>query len=954
MRNKTGNAHGAAIRRAAAAFWLSLALAALALWGSAYAAETGAGKNVARLGLSGKLAIECGGEEFLTLAPIAAGPKWNFVGPEAAEKSPAPETFALRLKLGDGIDGEAAFAGEGAPAGTVDCVWRFRPAAGPVAVNCLGVAVNLPEALFAGCPWKADGAEGAFPQVKGGNPALHNGGGKIAVTANDGRTLTLEAAPGATIAMQDDRHWGGDTFSLRVIMGPGELKEEFTLRLRVGLSGGLAPGFDRPVTLAANDEWVELQPELDVAPGSALDMSALFPPTKPCGAEGRVVVAKDGHFAFAQAPDKPVRFYGANLCFSAQYLPHAEADALLDRWARLGYNTLRIHHYEPELVKKRWSPGFDWDPEQLDRLCYLIAGASKRGIWLTTDLFVSRPVSAAQIGVPAKAPWAKDGGRVPPDVYKGLVLIHEGAYADWQKFARMLLNHVNPYTQRRLADEPALAWICLINEGLLTLEGSLHAIPEWQQKWNEWVKKEFPDRAALKAVLPDLGDDEDPAKGTVRMAGQVFYVSSPRALLGQRFVAATEAAAVKRMRAFLRDELKCQALLTNHNSWPNSVYDQATREELDYVDDHFYVDHQHFLKKSWQLPSQCANRNPVRVAEGGTGSSALRLFGRPFTVSEYNYSGPGRFRGVGAVMTGALAALQDWDVVWRFAYAHAAAPVTTPAPMGYFDLSCDPLNQIADRAAVLLFRRGDLRPAPGAAALDIGAGDLAGKTAPGSPAATGWLAWVTRVGGLLPGAAAPQGRVLRLPAAAWRERAGALAKLRAAGIGGGIGDGLSRSETGEMTLDRVSGVLTVDTPRSGGGYADRGREVAAAKCGVRVSGLSVGATVFVMSLDGKPVKESSRLLVTHLTDLQNTGARYAESARRTLLDWGRLPYLVRDGEAKVSIACAAPGRFSVWALSPGGRRLEKVSATAEGGNLSFTARVRGPQGARLAYEVAEK
>ncbi|MBP5234279.1 MAG: hypothetical protein J6333_12860, partial [Planctomycetes bacterium] len=636
----------------------------------------------------------------------------------------------------------AAFAGDAAAGGMVDCAWRFRPAAGAVAVNCLGVSIDLPASLFAGCPWKAEGAEGVFPKAKGENPAVWSGGGKLVVTAADGRSLTVEAPEGASVLLQDDRHWGGDAFSLRVSRAPGELKEECALRLRLGMHGGLARGFDRPVTLAANDEWVALQPELDVVPGSAMDMSAVFPPARPCGEDGRVVVNKDGHFAFAKAPGQPVRFYGANLCFSGQYLPHAEADVLLNRWLRLGYNALRIHHYEPELVKKRWDVGFDWDPEQLDRLCYLIAGASKRGIWLTTDLFVSRPVSAAQIGLPAKAPWAKEDGRVPMDVYKGLVLVHEGAFADWRKFAQLFLGHVNPYTKRRLADEPALAWICLVNEGSLSLEWSLGHVPEWRQKWNEWLAREFPQRPALKAALPDLGDDEDPAKGTVRVPERTFYASTPRACLCQRFVAATEAAAVKRMRAFLRDELKCRALVSNHNSWPHTVYDQGTREELDYVDDHFYVDHPIFLKTPWQLPSHCDNRNPARAPEGGTGSAALRLFGRPFTVSEYNYSGPGRFRGVGGVMTGALAALQDWDALWRFAYSHAAAPVTKPAPMGYFDLCGDPLNQVADRAAVLLFRRGDLRPAPGAAAQDLRRDDLAGKVAPGSCVATSWLAWV--------------------------------------------------------------------------------------------------------------------------------------------------------------------------------------------------------------------
>lgn len=58
---------------------------------------------------------------------------------------------------------------------------------------------------------------------------------------------------------------------------------------------------------------------------------------------------------------------------------------------------------------------------------------------------------------------------------------------------------------------------------------------------------------------------------------------------------------------------------------------------------------------------------------------------------------------------------------------------------------------------------------------------------------------------------------------------------------------------------------------------------------MRVNELTTGATVFVSSLDGNPIRTSKSLLVTHLTDLQNTGARYAEGARQTLLEWGLCP-----------------------------------------------------------------
>jgi hypothetical protein len=165
-----------------------------------------------------------------------------------------------------------------------------------------------------------------------------------------------------------------------------------------------------------------------------------------------------------------------------------------------------------------------------------------------------------------------------------------------------------------------------------------------------------------------------------------------------------------------------------------------------------------------------------------------------------------------------------------------------------------------------------------------------------------------------------------------------------------------RSETGQVTIDGPRDSLLLDTPRTAGGYAPAGRTLDAARSGVRISMEGSDATVWVSALDSNPILKSARLLVTHLTDLQNTSVRYAEPARQTLLEWGRLPYLVREGRAEVVIRLETPSSYRVWALSPGGKRLAEVPARTEAGALHFTADVAGDAagGARMLYEVAVK
>ena len=50
------------------------------------------------------------------------------------------------------------------------------------------------------------------------------------------------------------------------------------------------------------------------------------------------------------------------------------------------------------------------------------------------------------------------------DEYKMAVHVNERAFEDFKDFSRALLDHVNPYTKLRYADDPALAWLSLVNE----------------------------------------------------------------------------------------------------------------------------------------------------------------------------------------------------------------------------------------------------------------------------------------------------------------------------------------------------------------------------------------------------------------------------------------------------------------------------------------------------------
>ena len=160
----------------------------------------------------------------------------------------------------------------------------------------------------------------------------------------------------------------------------------------------------------------------------------------------------------------------------------------------------------------------------------------------------------------------------------------------------------------------------------------------------------------------------------------------------------------------------------------------------------------------------------------------------------------------------------------------------------------------------------------------------------------------------------------------------------------------ARSVTANPSLgfDRVRGSFTIDTPRTCGGFAPDGVFSAGA---ISVTLGGAAATVWASSLDGAPVAASRRILVTHLTDVQGEGTKFADPEKTILLRFGR-GSLVRNGTAQVALSLADPAAYTVYELETSGKRLGTVPAEVKDGKLCFTAAVDGPHGARMLYEIA--
>lgn len=942
----------------------TLPIAWLMVAAIACSAIAGEGSDAVVVGGDGRAHLVIDDHPLTTFAPIVATPNWQITG-SRADQGDQPET-ERRFNLTTSDKRIAGRVTANVTDGQAAIRWTMVVTE-DVSVAALAISFELPVAQVAGGTWKTDTRQGVFPAQMAGSH-LFVGTARMLELQADGRLIRLAFPQPTPVLIQDNRHWRGTTFSIRIGSQGANLSrgQEVKVEMNVQVDDRkLTTVLDKPVIIQAGDEWIPLKTELDIIPGSALDWSGLNFTDAPAGKHGWII-RRGRHFAFENSPDQPRRFYGVNFCYSANYITHEQVDILLDRLVRLGYNTIRLHHHETGLTDGQ--PGFNWDPQRLDQLDYLLAGCRKRGIYVTTDLYVSRPVSAQQVQMPDQQSW----------IYrlKVLIPVHEPAFADWERFTRAFLDRVNPYTGIRWADDPTLAWLAMVNEGNFgNYWGDVRNIPQWTQSWNRWLAERYPDRAALAAAWGDeLSPKENPFDGTVALPPAPTG-DSQRQRDCSVFLADTELAMYQRMEKVIRD-LGSKALLTNLNAWTNPASYQLVRQQMDYVDDHYYIDHPEFIERSWRLPSRSDNQNPLRHgAPGGRANNFHGLIDRPFSISEYNYSAPGRYRGVGGILTGAMAGLQDWGAIWRFAYAHHRDSLFQPAAMGYFDLVTDPLNQAADRAAVMLFLRGDLAAAPGQVATVFTRDELRNPSGRviGPASGPSWAGWVTKIGSVVVNdpADAPDDAINLFTG--WSKTSASAAvpsgltafdtdpnrlldALRSRGILDASNPtdpsrNIFLSQTGEIFIDGPRGLLRFDTDRTAGGYIDPGHTIDCPRAGVHIADLSIGATVFVTAVDGQPIRSSERLLLTHLTDLQNTGTTYAESARQTLMDWGKLPHLVRHGTAMVRIAVEQPQKWTVYSLSTSGRRIDELPHDVDGDAIVVRCDINGPEGARMLYEL---
>ncbi len=683
------------------------------------------------------------------------------------------------------------------------------------------------------------------------------------------------------------------------------------------------------VAITNGTEWVAFRFNNEIKDGSILDFSDILPADRPAGSRhGRLIADKHGRLIGEKSGER-VRLIGANLNFEANFMDKEYVDALARQFRRMGYNSVRFHHIDVLLMSGGWNGWWSSaiDTNMLDRLDYAFAAFKREGMYVTTDFYQMRRVSHREL------PSLKLKKPLGFGQLKGYLALFDEAFDVWCKFAKQLMNHVNPYTKMTWKDDPALAFVVGDNEDtLMSICGHVPANGQIKEKRaNALFEEQFSIWKEKNAMEFELNG------------------CSPRHELWYDFLIEKGSGIQRKYVDFLNGKLGYKGFVSGANWWDLkfSVYE---REELTMVDNHGYADHPQSGDGYTQWTQQSNTKGHPAYAEPMM-KAPTRIPGRPMAITEWQFCMPNQFRAESGPVMGAYSAFQDWDATYRFAWSHNAKNVKAQMPMSsqsWFDIASDPLNQISDRINVMLFRRQDASPAKEMHVYAVTRGDAIG--------AMGDM-WKT---GLFPA---------RFTALGFRHAIGSqlvdakhplkrkYSKVYSAGKKNPIARNLMNgnswspvssmpeiawgreevvSDTGELAWSRA-GRVTVATARTEAIVAyPKGEK---SSDGFIAGGLSMKPVdryqvVAATSLDGGNLRASRKVLFFHLTNMYNHKMVFDQSNLKCVRNWGKLPYLVACATAEVKFASSVEG-MELFALRYDGTPVRKEKTVYADGSYSF-------------------
>ncbi len=649
-------------------------------------------------------------------------------------------------------------------------------------------------------------------------------------------------------------------------------------------SGRLKPGESIPAAgaEAGPTDWFAYVPnDATLDQPTVIDSSDLV--EAPAGTHGALTRVGD---AFAFADGKPVKLWGVGVgATPPASVERAERQALFLR--RYGVNAVRMHAVQGWLGRGVRDPATGtrtFDPDRLDRLDRWFAAFKAQGIYVDWSLFYPHTIGADEgydAGLLAELP-DKSGGRSTSGVVNFMRALQD---SQWE-WARSLLDHENPHTGMRYADDPALAIVEVHNEDCLFFHAPLNPLADPEQlplhtaelkrQWMRWVADTYGTDEALAEAWGGAKDPDDAVDNPdmriygaweMEAGGPRFggAAAAPRMGAFIRFLAETQRAFYERRIQEYRS-IGFEGVAVTTAWWAGGPAAAAANTWADAAGD--AIDRHHYFGGGAGghgiKAGEVNNASHLHTLVGGVLNGARdQVADKPFIVTEWTSSPPNQWKAEAvAVFAFVGMGAQGWDGSFHFTNGSPHMEGGWPRLNSYVSETPHYMGQFPALARAVheghIAQAADLHPGP------FGA-DQVFSGMDSRPALTdGQLA---------------EGRYSL--------------NLDGAGAAGEGSDVQWSADTSELI---VSSERTKAVIGFGGGI------------GMHIGDLHVAVdnrfkSVLVTSLDGEPIESSGRILITALAQDIELGAQY-DADGANLVRIGGPPLLLEPVQATIRLESA--------------------------------------------------
>ena len=451
--------------------------------------------------------------------------------------------------------------------------------------------------------------------------------------------------------------------------------------------------------------------------------------------------------------DQRVRLFGINLSSAANFPKEEDAVKIAKRLRKMGFNAVRLHHLDTLLSDSTEHPrglltsaAFpSFNVSALQRLSTFINALKEEGLYINLNLHVGYKFRPALDQV-----TPMNSGETMPFASHPLHLFEPRMMALQVEYAQQVIRRLE------LGNNPVLAMIEINNESSMLgawqrgdldrLGGDYERL--LQSQWQRWIQHRYGniDKACAEwnscsmarrgGVLVQSSESRVLEFGEGWVAGLQQYarrivskldMETPIVLQQQfrshqhgagkrvldyvQFLTEMDKQYLDVLRKAIRSEVGELVPIAGTQMYFGGVANADAQQQMDYADEHFYVDHYDFPKQAWDRNDwRIRNHSALRQGWKSLLQRALyREMSKPFVVSEFNQAYPNQQSAeIMPVMT-AIASAQDWDGLFFFQYVDGDSWAALPDS---FSLSGHWGQWVTSGISAVMFRQFQIAPLP--------------------------------------------------------------------------------------------------------------------------------------------------------------------------------------------------------------------------------------------------